>query len=535
MKQYLDLMRHIKDNGTFKGDRTGTGTYSVFGHQMRFNLADGFPLLTTKKVHLKSIIHELLWFLSGDTNVKYLKEHKVTIWDEWCDKDGNLGPVYGKQWVAWENVKLVEPQTFTKPATQTPRQALEERLVPDFSNNESGLVGKIFHNKYGSYQVIKEYTVARNDYPHLSYTRYQVQFLQTGYCASKLSKQLVETGQIKDRFAPMLFNIACVGDSHIYQHDPFWKHLYQTWFAMLRRCYDNAHPSYQNYGGKGIFVDNRWLVFSDFYQDIQKLENWLLKKTFPDEYSLDKDFYCANKYSLETCIWANKIEQSVNYSLEKRAFKLQDPNGYETLECSTKRVCKTHGLTHPAFMQVLKGIYQQHKGWSAEYVNTGYLVPRVRVFNQVHQVIAQLKHDPNSRRIIINAWNVQDLPRMKLAPCHMMAQFYVANGKLSCQLYQRSADVFLGVPFNIASYALLTMMIAQVCDLGLGDFVWTGGDCHLYSNHLEQSELQLSREPLPLPTMRLNPAVKDIFNFKFEDFTLENYQSHAAIKAPVAV
>lgn len=280
MKQYLDLMRHIKDNGTFKGDRTGTGTYSVFGYQMRFNLAEGFPLVTTKKVHLKSIIHELLWFLSGDTNVKYLQDNGVSIWNEWataeqCARFGRpeseLGPVYGHQW--------------------------------------------------------------RN------------------FGATK-----------------------------------------------------NADGSFS-------------------------------------------------------------------------------PDGVD----------------------------------------------------QIAALVHDLKHNPNSRRLIVSGWNPQEANQVALPPCHTLFQFYVADGKLSCQLYQRSADVFLGVPFNIASYALLTMMLAQVCDLQLGEFIWTGGDCHLYSNHLEQTELQLSREPLPLPSMRLNPDIKDIFAFKYDDFTLENYQSYAAIKAPVAV
>jgi thymidylate synthase len=280
MKQYLELMRHIKDNGTFKGDRTGTGTYSVFGHQMRFNLAEGFPLVTTKKVHLKSIIHELLWFLSGDTNVKYLQDNGVSIWNEWATaeqcarfgrSEGELGPVYGHQW--------------------------------------------------------------RN------------------FGATK-----------------------------------------------------NADGSFS-------------------------------------------------------------------------------PDGAD----------------------------------------------------QIATLVHDLKHNPNSRRLIVSGWNPQEANQVALPPCHTLFQFYVADGKLSCQLYQRSADVFLGVPFNIASYALLTMMLAQVCDLQLGEFIWTGGDCHLYSNHLEQTELQLSREPLPLPTMHLNPDIKDIFAFKYDDFTLENYQSHAAIKAPVAV
>lgn len=264
MQQYHSLLQHILDHGVQKHDRTGTGTLSCFGYQMRFDLQKGFPLVTTKKVHLKSIIYELLWFLQGDTNIRYLKEHGVSIWDEWADADGELGPVYGKQWRSWE-------------------------------------------------------------------------------------------------------------------------------------------------GADGKVVD------------------------------------------------------------------------------------------------------------------------------QVSELIRQIKSNPDSRRLIISAWNVAELPKMALMPCHTIFQFYVAEGRLSCQLYQRSADVFLGVPFNIASYALLTLMIAQVCDLEPGEFIHSFGDVHIYNNHMEQVKLQLSREPYPLPTMKLNPAVKDIFGFRFEDFTLENYQSHPAIKAPVAV
>jgi thymidylate synthase len=264
MQQYLQLVQHIIDHGTEKTDRTGTGTKSCFGYQMRFNLAEGFPLVTTKKLHLKSIIHELLWFLKGDTNIQYLKDNGVRIWDEWADTNGDLGPVYGKQWRSWEA-----------------------------------------------------------------------------------------------------------------------------------------------------------------------------------------------------------------------------PNGV--------------------------------------------------VIDQISELIQQIKKTPDSRRLIVSAWNVGDLSKMALMPCHNMFQFYVADGKLSCQLYQRSADVFLGVPFNIASYALLTMMIAQVCDLQYGDFVHSFGDVHLYNNHMEQANLQLSRKPFPLPTMKINPEVKDIFAFKYEDFTLENYECHPAIKAPVAV
>lgn len=264
MQQYLDLLRYIRTNGVMKEDRTGTGTQSVFGYQMRFDLSKGFPLLTTKKVHLKSIIYELLWFLAGDTNVKFLQDHGVTIWDEWADAEGNLGPVYGHQWRSWQT---------------------------------------------------------------------------------------------------------------------------------------------------------------------------------------------------------------------------------------------TDG----------------------------------RVIDQISQVIDQIQHHPDSRRMLVTAWNPSDVDKMALPPCHCLFQFYVAEGKLSCQLYQRSADVFLGVPFNIASYALLTMMMAQVCGLQPGEFVHTTGDTHIYRNHFEQVDLQLSREPRQLPVMKLNPEVKSLFDFKYEDFTLEGYDPWPAIKAPVAV
>jgi thymidylate synthase len=264
MKAYLDLMRHVLERGTLKADRTGTGTRSIFGHQLRCNLAAGFPLLTTKKLHLRSIVYELLWFLRGETNTSYLREHGVTIWDEWADAAGELGPVYGYQWRSWP--------------------------APDGSR-----------------------------------------------------------------------------------------------------------------------------------------------------------------------------------------------------------------------------------------------------IDQITQLVAGIRRNPDSRRHIVSAWNVADVPKMALAPCHALFQFYVADGRLSCQVYQRSADVFLGVPFNLASYALLTMMLAQVTGLQNGDLVWTGGDCHLYLNHLEQAREQLARDPRPLPTMRINPAVRDIFAFASEDFTLEGYEPWPAIKAPIAV
>jgi thymidylate synthase len=301
MIQYLDLLRQVMEQGKFKADRTGTGTYSLFGAQTRFALRDGFPLVTTKKVHLRSIIHELIWFLRGETNVRYLQDNKVSIWDEWADEHGDLGPVYGKQWRHW--VKSSRPRRTRSVAAAQ----------------------------------------------------------------------------------PSLFDV----------HE----------------------------NGNGV-------------------------------------------------------------------------------------------------SQIASGPRLRRSQWGID---------------QIAKVIKQIKTNPDSRRLIVSAWNVADIDSMALPPCHTMFQFYVSEGALSCQLYQRSGDIFLGVPFNIASYALLTLMVAQVCELQPGDFVHTFGDLHLYSNHVEQAKLQLTREPRPLPQMKLNPKVKRIDDFTFEDFELINYDPHPAIKAPVAV
>jgi thymidylate synthase len=301
MIQYLDLLRHVLEQGKFKADRTGTGTFSLFGAQTRFDLRENFPVLTTKKLHLRSIIYELLWFLRGDRNVRYLQDNKVTIWDEWADEKGDLGPVYGKQW-----------------------------------------------------------------------------------------------------------------------------------------------------------------------------RNWVKTRSRPRE-MLD------------------------SFSTQVTLFDLGESNGETIVTPAGPRVRSKHGI------------------------------------DQIATVIEQIKKNPDSRRLIVSAWNVADIDSMALPPCHALFQFYVSDGELSCQLYQRSADIFLGVPFNIASYALLTLMVAQVCGLKPGDFVHTFGDLHLYANHVEQAKLQLSREPRPLPQMKLNPAVKKIDDFKFEDFELVNYDPHPGIKAPIAV
>jgi len=450
--QYLDLLKHILERGARKDDRTGTGTLSVFGYQMRFDLGEGFPLLTTKKLHLKSIVHELLWFLRGETNNNGLEKDGVTIWREWARPDGSLGPVYGKQWRRWEHIEFVVPRNFDPPAVQL----------------KDGLVAGV---GYG--------TERRNE-----------------------------------------------GD--------FTRHLYSVWNEMLHRCYDPSRKHFAEYGGRGIFVDERWHDFNNFLADATRLPNGLLKLEYRDEYELDKDYYATNKYGPDTCLWLTRKEQTIN-TRRGRAVRVQSPYGDEFVTMDIAGLCQDYSLDESSVYKCVREEKDQHKGWRFKPVEFTGGLPRLRIHDQIKETIARIRHQPDSRRIIVSAWNVSEIERMALPPCHLLFQFYVAEGRLSCQMYQRSADVFLGVPFNIASYALLTMMIAQVCDLRPGEFIHTLGDAHLYLNHLEQARLQLTREPYPPPRMKINPAVRSIFEFDYGDFELTGYEAHPHIKAPVSV
>lgn len=453
MKNYLELLEKLLTEGTQKGDRTGNGTLSIFGHQMRFDLAAGFPLITTKKVHLKSIIHELLWFLNGDTNNNLLEEKGVSIWREWSKSDGSLGPVYGKQWRRWEKIELVKPRLFKRPVT---------KLNPD----------KVAGVGYGS----------------------------------------------EERNA-----------------SDFNRHIYNVWNEMLHRCYDSSRHHYSEYGGRGIFVDSRWHDFSQFLADVGELPNGLLKLTYPNDYKLDKDFFATNKYSKETCIWLTDKEQAINTRRGQVCIATR-PDGHEIVTMDVAGLCRDYLLDESTVYKCLRGERTQHKKWTFKYMEIAAgLIPRLRIFDQIQELIVNIKHNPNSRRLVVSAWNVGDIEAMQLPPCHALFQFYVANNKLSCQLYQRSCDTFIGVPFNIASYALLTMMIAQQCDLELGEFVWTGGDVHLYLNHLEQAKTQLQRTPRALPTMKIKRKPASIFDYQYDDFELVGYDADTHISAPIAI
>lgn len=440
MKQYLDLMGHVLQNGVLKGDRTGTGTLSVFGYQMRFNLECGFPLMTTKCLNTKAIIHELLWFLNGDTNTKYLNDNGVKIWDDWADANGNLGPIYGANWRSWG----AKAKNITQPIPK-----LRHGVEPKYLGVGNG------------------------------------------------------TGSFKH-------------------------HLGKTWEGMMSMCYDRKNISYGTYGAVGVHVCDRWLEFKAFAEDATKLPGYNIKTDVRKV--LDKDIIGNGfVYSPDTCQW---VTDAQNASAHEKWIYTVKKDGVEYSFTNINTFCKEHCIGD-------KNISDLWTGNKNAKTRHGFSFVSKKAINTTHDqisdVIKSIKENPDSRRHIVSAWNVGELDKMALPPCHAMFQFYVAGGKLSCQLYQRSGDIFLGVPFNIASYALLTCMIAQEAGLKPGEFIHTLGDAHIYCNHIEQAKEQLLREPRPMPTLSLNENVKSVFDFKYGDFSFSGYDPHPHIKAPIAV
>jgi thymidylate synthase len=534
MIQYQQLLQHILDNGVHKADRTGTGTLSVFGYQMRFNLNEGFPLVTTKKMFSKGMIHELLWFISGRTDVKYLQENGVNFWDSWVGDDGTIGFGYGKQLRDIDYITQVPIKKYT---------ALELKLIKSTNpisqidrmsntNKTKFSVGQIIETDYnGSLIIIKE--LPAND--KINRIHWLIRFTETNYETIAIYSDLLHK-KIKDPFHRSVFNVGYYGIFD--ETDKNLEMLLDTWREMFRRCYNQKAEGYKSYGAKGVHVEESWHCFANFQKDFKKIPGWELKLEYPEQYSLDKDIlWASNRYGLNTCVWASKKEQSGNTSTNCY-FQAKSPEGKIHTFSSIREAYSLFKLNLSAVHRCIHGKLKTHKNWS-EFTK---LLPkenhamRYRHIDQLKTLIAGIKHNPESRRHVISLWNSHDIDRMNLPVCHgNIIQFNVVNGKLSCLMYQRSGDTFLGVPVNIASYALLTHMIAQVCGLGVGDFVHIIGDAHLYMDHIDQTELQLTREPKVLPLLKLNPSIKDIDDFKYEDITIEGYDPHPAIKGNVSV
>ena len=512
-QQYLDLLQELIVYGTVKSDRTGTGTLSKFGHQMRFNLAEGFPLLTTKKVHFPSVVSELLWFLQGKLSTDYLNENSNRIWNPNAEKSGqknpvrfnstNIGNMYGMAWrmLPCEPHGMVTFKRYTYEDDYTQVHTcpeIDKYYLPNPKIKYSNTAGKYFVlGKQGNKFVIK--------------------FEATG--SYKVVNTLCKS--IKDNYLPNTESVGYLGDNYDW-NNPTHKNLYRKWQDMLIRCY-NPRDNPSSYGK--IHVCKRWLNFSNFLKDAYSL--WGFQEYVDSGYThqLDKDYRGSDYYSPDTCLF---LPSELNKSLNSGGTGLNTIYEYQgNFFHSRESLQASRGRTRKASLPKDIIIHQD---------TATHVVRPIIWIDQLDRAINLIKTDPNSRRIVIDAWNPRGEENASLGICHPMFQFYVQDGKLSCQLYQRSADTFLGVPFNIASYALLTHIVAQYTGLAVGDFVWVGGDVHLYKNHTEQAALQLSREGYPLPQIKLDIPIGVAFDqLEHDHFTLEGYQSHPAIKAEVAV
>jgi thymidylate synthase len=554
MKQYHELLTDILKNGELREDRTKIGTISVFARQLRFDLTKGFPAVTTKKLAWKSVVSELLWFLEGSSDERRLCEilygtrdpERSTIWTGnaqaayWTPSaryDGDLGRVYGVGWRRWEcnnwenEVTLVKKRDSIS-GDNKPFYIDFPIVVPD-SDTSDDLVGAVRKNKSG-----EEFTVLSKVGVRSGNSYYKIQFNTGIRTVLEVSRPNIRTGSIKNPY-----NMGVVSGSGCYgivtEKSEYLNRAYILWRNMMDRCHGTDPIKTIYYKQKGIYVTSEWRCFANFYRDIHGLVGFDSWRNNSSVYVLDKDYFCSSFYSKETTIFLP--ERYNNYILSSAPSK--EGKLFIATNNVTGKVFKYTSLTFLRQWAKKLNVPKKENGkrhrkqWSITEQNPpdGYVWRQKFYFDQLANLIEGLKTDPNGRRHILTAWNVAELDQMALPPCHVLSQFYVSKGKLSCHMYQRSVDVFLGLPFNIASYALLTHMIAQVCDLQVGELIISTGDTHIYKSHIAQVEEQLSREEYPLPVLFLNPEIKNIDKFSMDDILLFDYKSHGTIKAEMAV
>lgn len=524
-EKYLGLVNKILKEGKPREDRTGTGTMSIFCPSiLRFDLSEGFPLLSLKKTNFDLVFGELMWMMvDGSTsNTELEKKYGVKFWKPWEDKNGDLPNIYGKQVTRSEGeVRVVPVQVRRKKKSK-----VEYPLFPLVECDKELLES----NNYGKFRVISD---IKRIYRYGKLEKVaDIQFLLTGNIKKDVSYGKIVRGQVRDEYYPKVRGVGFVGDYNIDTDED--KKLRKVWEEMLSRCYYKKAKYYENYGGKGVFVDSRWHNFSNFVKDVKKLTNWQKKREFPNGYELDKDYYGSNCYSRETCVWLSKKDNR-SYSRFK-PFKVTDSDGREYLFISQADAADMFGVTQQHISLNMgegvtkKGLRFDLLGDTKEYVFR-YQLP----VNQMERVINEIRENPNSRRLVIDNWSAYDLEHQALPACHSFVQFYVHNGRLSCSMYQRSVDVMLGLPYNIAFYSLLTHMIAHVTGLEVGEFIHIGGDTHIYSNLESMAKEVTRRKPRKSPKLYIKRSVKDISEFTLEDFVIEGYKPHPKIQGEVSV
>lgn len=542
MKQYLDALQFVLENGEERPDRTGTGTIGVFGYQMRFDLREKFPAVTTKRLAWKAMASELLWFIEGSDDERRLAEilhgkpreeitDKRTIWTDNANNqgkalgydDGMLGPVYGKNWRHWNpNFDCVLPIQKVE-ASNVSFELNEPTLEPN-KNTKHKHIGKKYVNKFGQEYIVIDIDGQVSNGKSMSNT-FTIQFTKTNSIYKKV--RLVGNNSTKrDGFEPSLYGVGCLGYYESKNESCVNKRLRRTWEQMISRCYNKNDKSYNHYMSNGVYVCDRWLVLSNFVEDAKELAGWIKYKN-GDNVVLDKDYYGNNNIYNPVTTCFVPFEHNRKYRCDSKPMVFVDNTGekYFVSESDAKYYFNKRSTSA---LQTVKGLNY--------YSSNDYVIRYKHDIDQIQQLVRSIKHDPFGRRHIITGWNPSTLDNVALPSCHCFAQFYVnTKGELSCQLYQRSADMFLGVPFNIASYALLTHIIAQVCGLKVGDFVWTGGDVHIYANHVEQVKEQLLREPKEHPTLWIDKTIDNIDGFSMDSFKLIGYDPMDSIKAPMAI
>lgn len=572
MQQYRKLVETILEKGTYKGPaRAGMpGSLSYFGYQFRHNLAEGFPLLTTKKVNFKKIVVELLWFLRGDTNVKYLNDNGCDIWNQdqqmfqnrnnWTE-EGNTGYQYPWLWRSWgKEDRKWQP----KPNLKDPFFG----ETPAICESKSKYVGQIITTTQGYEYLIYDFDSTSNIY--------KICFIHNGLCLEKKTSKNFHA--VEYPYHKTCFDIACIGLVKL-NDKKLRNKLYSTWRGMINRCYDKENISYPLYGGKGVFVSDRWLCFEYFTQDVQNIPNWSDKMQNWTKFTLEKDFGRGYVYSKDDCIWSKDNFQRLNRTLEYTFEKVESGELFTTNNLANfARKVGSERYVNSCAAKLIQGKLKTIKGWRLKEVKDF----QAKSIDQIKNVLESLKNNPEGRRHIITAWNPSTLDQMALNACHVLVQFNcralsfqervniayphgassdqelsnetweaimdtdnIPRYYLDCQMYQRSADMFLGVPFNIASYALLTHIFAEILNMVPGDFIHSFGDAHIYDNHREQIDLQMSREERSLPKLSINTefwnpegVLKDnvsiLEGLCEEDFQLMGYDPHPYIKAELS-
>lgn len=537
MKQYRELLLDVMANGESSGDRTGTGTTKVFGRQMRFDLKAGFPMVTGKKVPFRSVIGELLWFISGDTNIKWLNDNGITIWDEWASTEGHLNRIYGAQWRSWEvadwthsvcEVKIRHGGVDApfKPTAEPIPALCDQQIEDDF-------VGRHITNNSGDWFTV----VGKMRSNGSKNSTYVVRFDNTQSIV-QASRPSLRSGSIKDPYKITVYGQGCLG---IYNEiTPIRKRAHTLWYNMMKRCYDPNLPEYCFYGGNGVFVDREWRCFANFLRDIHNIPYFAKWVENPSQYDLDKDYFGAMSYGPSTCIFLpTKYNQALSNIDGSKYIATNKLTGKKYEFTIQSLFARQHGIKHSQVIStaINNSPTSSTKMWTFErvYPRPGYLYRQRLMIDQLQRAIDTIKTNPDSRRIIVNAWNPSDLEDMALPPCHMFFQFQVSSKGLSCHMYQRSVDCFLGLPFNIASYAALTHMVANVCNLPVHELIWSGGDVHIYNNHIDQVNEYLSRQTYDLPKLSIAGNHDNIDSFEITNFALIGYECGPTIKADVSI